>query len=145
MGEEFARGSEEVIEYRGRTITIWRTSENVGRRIIQRWYYRIGQDRLFQALFQAFKSREEAIWNAKVHISGQTWRLHLRDIFGDQIDLDNDLDLDDPVDPTDNATSEPKPNDRKARIRKKLELMTVANGFTPAEEATAKQKLSQTL
>ena len=80
MNEKFARGSEETIEYRGRTITIWPTSEDVGRRIIRRWYYRIGQDGLFLALFQAFKTREEAIWNAKVHISGQTWRLDLRDI-----------------------------------------------------------------
>lgn len=142
MDEQFARGSEETIEYRGRTITIWRTSEHVRRRIIRRWYYHLGQDGLFQAFFQSFKTREEAIWTAKVHISGQTWRLHLRDIFGDQIDLDDDLDLDDTVDPTDAATSTPSSGDKQARVRKKLETVTVENGFTLAEEATAKQKLA---
>src|SRR5262245_6736102 len=118
MSEIFARGSEETIEYRGHKITIWRTSEDDGRRIHRRWYFDTGQHRALEG----FKTREEAIWTAKVYISGQMWRLHLRDLFGDQVeldlldDLDDLLDLDEP-DLTAATASQPTPDDRRDRIR----------------------------
>jgi hypothetical protein len=139
MSERFAQGSQETIEYRGRTITLWRTSEDDGRRIRRRWYYRIDQ----HGPFEAHETREDALWTAKCYISGKTWRVYLRDILGDQVDDFDDLDLDDDEpDLTDATTSEPQPDDRRDRIRKKVEMMTVAHGCTPEEEAAAKAILA---
>jgi hypothetical protein len=145
MSEKLAEGSEEIVEYRGRTITLWRTFtfEHTGRRgrPLRRWYYRIDQ----HGPFEAFKTPEEALWDAKVRISGKMWLLGLRDMFGSDVDLDylDNLDLDDDEpDLADTSTSEPQLDDRRDRIRKKLEMMTVARGCTPEEEAAAKAILA---
>jgi hypothetical protein len=147
MSEKLAEGSQETVEYRGRTITVWRTFDFVGRRPIRRWYFDTGQHRALEG----YKTREEAIWTAKVYISGQMWRLHLRNMFGDQFDFNNDLNgldglddlgLDEALDLTDTAPP-PQTDDRRDRIREWLETVTVENGFTAAEEATAKEKLSR--
>ena len=70
--------------------------------------------------------------------------LGLRDLFGSRVDLDylDNLDDDEPDVAEDATISEPKPDHRRDRLRKKLEMMTVANGCTADEEATAKKILA---
>jgi hypothetical protein len=131
--ESAARRSRAELEHRGHRIYVWRTLRFEGRRRRSEWHY----EALGRRSTVGLKSKVDATWHARRAIDEELdgpfdLEAHIQHLFGGGSRRGRRSGV--------RTTSVP---DRQSRLREWLESVTVENGFTPAEEATAKQKLAE--